>query len=779
MKSYLRFLSRNKLYTAIEVVGLSLALAFVVLIGTYVWQQLETAHNIKDYDRIYSLGQDNGEYARVGLYLGAAESIKDNVPEIDKAGSYLDMPMQVVEFEGNEMQAKPISADKGFFEIFEWEFLTGSYDVMDDKSNAVVSESFANENGGPANVIGKKLRFRGNEFIIAAVMKEQKKSLFNNFDIVVNLDSDFNARLKRFKFYSTTVPFLKLRDGADIDDVRSKLEVEMQRIAEEMETPPGVESLIVNCKELFFSEYGYLWFNKSDMKSLKIMMFVVVLLLASAVINFVNLSTAMSMKRMKETATRMISGADGKKIFTRYVWESVSLSLFCGIIATICAIAMEPFINSLVRSDIPIDVSLSPTAIMIYAGVAILIGFSACLLPASVGSSVQPVEVIKGNFRRDNKRIFSKTFIILQNAVSVVLIALAITMQIQMKHMVNKPSGADTEDLYFLYLNDIQKRGPLEDAIKNLPFVTDVGISEGFPGEATEAGTYDQEGNRIILGMILCDSTAFRLYDFGKVSDNNSPTVNSVWMPQETFATLKSQVASIEQHPLIAGKDGTTIGGIVEDYAIFDALRDSQGALTYIKILDAQNFTPWMSDGAGLLIKTTGNHHDNKKAIEKEYRRYIELLEGKYIQPHRSGYIKDLLADKLETMNNQMRIMDLFMLISILLSFMGLVAMSTYYSTENTSDIAIRKIYGSTVKSEIIESTWKYMRIVLISCAIAIPVAVLVCGRYLDGFVYRIENYWWIYAIAVILSVLTSLAAISVQIGSAARTNPAEALKKE
>ena len=93
MKSYLRFLSRNKLYTAIEVVGLSLALAFVILIGTYVWQQLETAHNIKDYDRIYSLGQDNGQYARVGLYLGAAESIKDNVPEIEKAGSYLDMPM--------------------------------------------------------------------------------------------------------------------------------------------------------------------------------------------------------------------------------------------------------------------------------------------------------------------------------------------------------------------------------------------------------------------------------------------------------------------------------------------------------------------------------------------------------------------------------------------------------------------------------------------------------------------------------------------------------------
>ena len=779
MKSYLRFLSRNKLYTAIEVVGLSLALAFVILIGTYVWQQLETAHNIKDYDRIYSLGQDNGQYARVGLYLGAAESIKDNVPEIEKAGSYLDMPMQAVEFEANEVQAKPISADKGFFEIFEWEFLTGSYDVMDDKSNAVVSESFANANGGPANVMGRKLKLRGNEFIIAAVMKEPEKSLFNDFDIVVNLDSDFNSRLKRFKFYSTTVPFLKLREGVDIDEVKPKLEVEMKRIAGEMEVPESVKNVIVNCKELFFSEYGYLWFNKSEMKSLKIMMFVVLLLLASAIINFVNLNAAMSMKRMKETATRMISGADGKNIFTRYVWESVSLSLFCGIIAIICAIVLEPSINNLVQSDIPIEIILSPAALLIYVGTAVLIGFAASLLPASLGTSVHPMDVIKGNIRRENKRIFSKTFILLQNAISVVLIALAITMQLQMKHMINKPIGADADDLYFLYVNDIQKRGSLEDALKKLPFVTDVGISEGFPGQATEMTTYDKEGNRISLGMIRCDSTAFRLYDFGKVSDNNMPTVNSVWMPQETFTILTSEAPSIEQHPFIALDEGATFGGILEEYAIFDALRDSHGVLTYIKILDAKNFTTWISRGAGLLIKTTGNHNENKKAIDEEYRRYIEALEGKYVEPQWSGYIKDLLEDKLETANNQKSIMDLFMMISILLSFMGLVAMSTYYSSEHTADIAIRKIYGSTVECEIAVSTWKYMRIILISCVIAIPVAILACGRYLDGFVYRIENRWWIYALAVILSVLISLAAISVQIGSAARTNPSEALKKE
>ena len=224
MKSYLRFLSRNNLYTVIMAVGLTLALTFVTLIGTYVWQQLDTAYNIKDYDRIYTLGHQTGEFTRVGLYLGAADKIREAIPEIQLSGSFLDMPLQDVEFEGKTIQIKPVSADKGFFGIFEHEFLAGSCDVLDDKSNIIVSESFANTNGGPAGVIGKRVIFRGNEFFVAAVMKEQQKSVFKDYDIVVNIDSQINSRLKRFKFYSTTVPFLKIREGVDIDNIRPKLE---------------------------------------------------------------------------------------------------------------------------------------------------------------------------------------------------------------------------------------------------------------------------------------------------------------------------------------------------------------------------------------------------------------------------------------------------------------------------------------------------------------------------------------------------------------------------
>ena len=138
-----------------------------------------------------------------------------------------------------------------------------------------------------------------------------------------------------------------------------------------------------------------------------------------------------------------------------------------------------------------------------------------------------------------------------------------------------------------------------------------------------------------------------------------------------------------------------------------------------------------------------------------------------------------MVAQQLHDVENRTKVMNIFMFISILLSFMGFVAMSTYFSSESRSDIAIRKVYGSTVEDETIGNVWKYMRIVIVSCIIAVPIAVYACNRFLGSFVYRIDNHWWVYTLAVLLALLISLAAVFVQVSRAARTNPAEALKKE
>ena len=360
------------------------------------------------------------------------------------------------------------------------------------------------------------------------------------------------------------------------------------------------------------------------------------------------------------------------------------------------------------------------------------------------------------------------------------MIALAVMMELQMKHMAERPVGADIDDLYYLYVDDLRDCSTIEKALRELPFVEEVGITEGYPGKSCEVITQTKEGDNVTYGMIRCDSTAFSLYNFRRKTNLVSSVYNTIWMTQSTLDASGLDPESPEMlYRLPTAAKNTSFGGIVEDYAAFDVLADRSGAIGFIQVFSTSGFSPFMSAGGGLLIKTTGDHDENRKAIEDTYRKYIEERAGIYIEPYEYGYIRDLHRDMLEDVNNNMRLMEIFMFLAILLSFMGLVAMSRYYSSENISDIAIRKVYGSTVGDETVGSIWKYMKIVMISCVVAVPAAVMACSRYLEGFVYRIGNRWWVYALAIILALLISLAAVFIQISRAARTNPAEALKKE
>ena len=779
MKSYLRFLSRNKLYTAIEVVGLSVALAFVLVIGTYVWQQYATARGVKDYDRIYSVGLDDLGYPRIGLYMGAADVMMDKIPEIEAVASHHELYPAPITLDGFKTLANGVCVDMGFLDMFVPEFIAGSKYIFEDHSNAIVSESFANRNGGPDGIIGKKMVVDGFEFTVAAVVEDFRNTVIPYCDFIVNIDSEITSGRRQWKYVCDTTPFIKIRKDADVDEAYSKIEAEVKRMVEEdIIYFPYNGSIILNYEELFFAECSTRM-NTSDLRSLRIMLVVVILLLISAVINFINLNAALSGKRMKEVATRMVSGAGRKMMFGRYVLESIILCLICGVIAVIIGKAVEPYMNTLIKSDVPIKISLSPVAIVIYISICSIVGLIASLIPATVGTSVKPMDILKGKARQENKRIFSKIFISLQNMISVILIALSLTMELQMKHLAQKPVGAEIDDIYYLYVSDLRECESLKKSILELPFVKAVGISEGYPGNSTEMLKVTDNGY-ITYGMLRCDSTAFSMYNFKRVTDRGYPVLNSVWMTKDSFNTAGLDEQSPETGwNLPTVDENTAFGGIIEDYAVFSALKDTQNTIAYVEVFSTEGFKPFMSDGGGLLIKTTGNHIRNDEALMECYRRYIVAKEDIYTEPYEYGYIEDLLSDKLEDVRSNMHIMTLFMLLSVLLSFMGLVAMSTYYSSENIGDIAIRKVYGSTIRKETASSVWKYMKIVLISSLAAIPFAVVASNRYLEDFVYRIRNSWWIYVIATTIAILISLLAVFLQTLRAARTNPAEALKKE
>ena len=221
------------------------------------------------------------------------------------------------------------------------------------------------------------------------------------------------------------------------------------------------------------------------------------------------------------------------------------------------------------------------------------------------------------------------------------------------------------------------------------------------------------------------------------------------------------------------GIQEVTVIGVFKDFPMRNTNTGQEGN-AIISIIDTNDERFLME--MGLLIKTQGDHNEARKAIMKVFDEWDED-EVSIVQA--STYLEDNFLDGLKPARNNMRMVELFMLLAVLISLLGLVAMSTYYSDIHSNEIAIRKVFGGTVGSESLRSIREYMILVGIACAIGIPIAVWAAGVYLEQFIWKLENYWWIFVVSVILSVLIALISVIWQTLRAARTNPAEALKKE
>ena len=262
------------------------------------------------------------------------------------------------------------------------------------------------------------------------------------------------------------------------------------------------------------------------------------------------------------------------------------------------------------------------------------------------------------------------------------------------------------------------------------------------------------------------------------VEDFGVPKTNSVWMSKtlaEKLALNDSTVNYYARHMRINGSRPETVGGVYEDIPTRSAASSEPNQFSAVIIAKAEDLT-W---GNGVMVDVSGDYKETEKAIMQAYHSYSEEQNGMVVEAAQNGYVQDLNNLLLRPAKMAMRLLELFMLLSVLISLLGLVAMSTYYSEQSTKSIAVRKVFGSNVRRELWRTVKDYMILVGIAALIGIPLAVWFCGRYLDHFAYRIGHYGWVIAVAVVLGVLMAFLSVLWQTLKAARTNPAEALKKE
>ena len=794
MKSYLKFLSRNKLYTAIETVGLAVSLAFVILIGSYVVQQYEMAHESPQWKRTFALG--TSEF--LGLTYWDKEELEMNIPEVE-AATHVAMLWQPLIREGNEpLQCSGIEADADFFKVFpEYHLVEGSAEDFVGKNDVLISESLARKlsiDGG--SLIGSTINVDKTDRTIKGVFANFDGTFFMPYDIITHISGSWAAGQERsFGSIGNYITWFCTREDADPDDVRVKVSALLHKNYDPIWSAEKVNAWkAYRMDEAFFATGNSNGLTRQgSAQMLRLLTVVVLLLLLSAIFNYVNLSLALTGKRSKEMATRRLLGADKTGILWKYIGESVAFTAVCFAAALLLADLLAPMMNSLVSTADPDEMMLgmgdtsvrlsfmmTPGYILAYIAGILVLGVVNGLLPAFAASRYQPIDVIKGTLRRRNKMVLSKVFIVVQNVLSVFLIALALVMEVQMRHMLTRPMHAATENRYYIEYSaqNLDQMKLFKDKVEQLPFVTKVGVGRGVPGLINMTmGVRVDEERRVDMPVILCDSTYFKLLGLEVEEDYGHPLTHSLWMSRSAFnAAAVSDTSTVFPRRInMNGAHPEFIGGVVADFPSRPASESDLNPNGGVIVTKAEE----LYYANCLLIGTTGEDETYDKAIRQAYREYRLETSGVEEPAWRYGFVRDINKKMLAPVRRTLRLVELFAVLAMLISLLGLLAMSTYFADENTKQIAVRKVFGADVNSETWRNVRSYMILTGIACAIGIPLAVWAARVYLERFAYRVEGYGWVFVVAVIISLAIAFGTVLWQTLKAAKTNPAIELKKE
>jgi len=773
MNSYLKFLSRNKLYTAIEAVGLAVSLAFVVIIGSYAWQQYSITRESPDRKNIYCFGMPG----YLGLTYAFADEVTDRVPEVEMAARYcIEANPPSVLFNNEEIEAKMTAVSKSFFTMFPYlKFVEGGPDGIEAPGNVIVSESFARKHDVK---VGQTLDFIINKYVVIGIIEDFRNTVFTPTDVIVNEHDILNKSAWNMPYdrFGSTITFAKFAEGADPQVIYDKVEQVCKEIYPDMYGRAFFERLdMTRFDHLFFKDFGRPngQLKRGDLKTLKLLALVGLLLLLSAAFNYINLSFALTGKRAKEMAARRLLGAQKSEIVWKFISESLIFTAVCFGLGLLLAHLLAPSVNALLNDpDVPVSIRIQPIYLLSYLTVVVMVGVLNGIIPALFASRMQPIDVVKGTLRRNTKMVFNKVFIVVQNVLAVFLIAMAIVMEAQYRTSINRPKNCNTQDKYYLAVFASEPQSDLLAGLENLPCVKRIGRSRGVPGFMW-GGQYSltRDGQNIMYRHLFMDTVAFQMFDFEIIKDYQTPIYNTVWFGELAFAATG---LTDDDHEIDVLRERTgkcdQVAGVIRDFPV---TTNNMGDEDYqiISIMKTEDIK-W----GGFVMEIVGDHKEAKETIHEVV---DEWRDGELANFAADGFIDDFYRDALKPAKNNMRLLEIFMILAVVISLLGLLAMSTYYAGENAKSIAVRKVFGGTVKTETWRTVKEYMMLVGMACVIGVPIAVWAAQRYLEGFIVKLDNYAWIFVIAVLINLAMAFASVLWQTLKAAKTNPVDVLQKE
>lgn len=766
IKSFLKFLSRNKAYTAIDVFGLSVSLMFVILIAVYTVQELSVDKFHKDVDRIYVLANDKGP----STALPIAYRLQERYPEIEQVCPVIttNVGNQIVKNNDKKLTARTVPVDSCFFNFFSFKLLAGDKNrVLENRSNVVLSKTFANKLFGTEDPIGQSVIIGDSlSFLVSGIMEDIKHSTIPYADIMFRVERaheyNWSISMDHPGNAGSTVAFLKMKPGADL---RPKIPDILAYFKESFWIYQRDMSKVVNLipmSELYFSELNDFGSVQTGNKRLVIVLLSVgILILVFAIFNYINLTVAQAGQRAKEMATRRLLGSSRGDLFIRMMIESTLLTVISFGIGWLLAHAAVPFVNDLLQTQIDLMATFTPGWCLAGIVLILLIGVVAGLLPAVLISSVKPIDIVRGTFRRQTKMVFSKVFITFQNGITIAMIAASIVMILQSRHLINAPLGYNTNSILEVtngFANNSDRNAAI-DEFGRQPFVKRVGLAAGMPLSGSNNMSSEYEGKFLGFQQFIMDSTAFNMLGYKIVRDNQ--------LAEKSWYVTEKAMCDMElpqdAPSFLWNKNATPIAGIVQDFQLGNITNDMRPAM--LRIDKRSEMFPW-----SILIEVEGNPYTAYNKIQEIYKEASGGLD------FNATYLNEQVQKSFESEVRMTKIVSLFASIAVIISMLGLLAMSTYFIHQRSQEVAIRKVFGSDNQAILIRLIGSFLVYVGVAFIIATPIIWYFMNQWLSDYSYRISLNPLIFIVSGIFCLVIALVTVFFQSYKAANANPIESV---
>ena len=803
-----RNLIRDKYYSAINILGLAVGLTVAIFILLYVFDEITYDKDHQLYKRIYRLESDftinnkNDKFAITQIPLGP--TLKDEYPEIEEFARCINIGTQYFRYGDKEFTEDSIFfADSTFFRIFTHRFLYGDPEHALNRPNTmVVTKSFADRYFGSDNPIGQTIRtIDGQTFEISGVVSNLPDNLHLKFNglmsaatIAERIGVDrFNDRSSGSFWNVNVFTYVLLAEGSNIQSVLDKsqqfYDKYMKEVGDQIQASFNLMATPLNEIHLKNPKSPVLGYDlpTGNRSYIYIFSFAALLILIIASINYMNMSTARSLRRSKEVGMRKVTGANRSLLVRQFLGESVLITLFSYLLSVLLVYLLLPVFNDLTGKALHFNFSKTPELIGISLAIAILVGLLSGTYPAFFLSSFNPVVVLKGIAETlGGKGTFRKVLVVLQFTISVFMIIGTMAISRQLRYMRNTDLGFNKDDLIVMVVRDTTLRKSMdsfrEELMKN-PDITGTALSTSNPGqqmgiqvmrmEGDSGAMNDKAFNNYFIDYDYIPLLGIEMKMGRNYSRDMGTDVTKGFIINETVARDlgwgENALGKKFQFGInldgTANRDGVVIG-VVKDYH-YKSLHNKIDPLVLL-LQDNVRFLPILN------VRTTGkNTEDVIKYINQKREEFGDLypFDYKFMTENLDEYYKsEIMIGK---------IFKYFSILTIFIAALGLLGLSAFMAQQKTREIGIRKVVGSTEMNVVVRFVREFSIWVLIANLIACPVAFFAIKRWLQDFQYRTDITVWIFVFALLLSWAIAVLTTAWQSIRAASANPAESLKYE